>query len=99
MTLVSDRIAVSNEQIAEFCQQWRIVELALFGSVLRDDFGSESDVDVLVTFAPSARWSQFMWRDEASEGRPPMVPPLRRGTWIPACAGMTGSGLPFSVAR
>ena len=57
MTLASDRIAVSDEQVAAFCRQWRIVELALFGSVLRDDFGPESDVDVLVTFAPSARWS------------------------------------------
>ena len=46
-----------DEQVAAFCQQWQIVELALFGSVLRDDFGPESDVDVLVTFAPSARWS------------------------------------------
>ena len=57
MTLTSDRIAVPDEQVAAFCRQWQIVELALFGSVLRDDFGPESDVDVLVTFAPSARWS------------------------------------------
>ncbi|HEX3049215.1 MAG TPA: nucleotidyltransferase domain-containing protein [Aggregatilineaceae bacterium] len=39
-------------EIRIFCQRWRITELALFGSVLRDDFGPESDVDVLVTFAP-----------------------------------------------
>ncbi len=39
-------------EIRAFCQRWRITELALFGSVLRDDFGPESDVDVLVTFAP-----------------------------------------------
>lgn len=57
MTLPSDRIAVPDKQVAAFCRQWQIVELALFGSVLRDDFGPESDVDVLVTFAPSARWS------------------------------------------
>ena len=57
MTLARGRIAVPDEQVAAFCQQWQIVELALFGSVLRDDFGPESDVDVLVTFAPSARWS------------------------------------------
>ena len=57
MTLAGGRIAVPDKQVAAFCQQWQIIELALFGSVLRDDFGPESDVDVLVTFAPSARWS------------------------------------------
>jgi predicted nucleotidyltransferase len=38
----------------EFCRRWKIVELALFGSVLRKDFRPDSDVDVLVTFAPTA---------------------------------------------
>lgn len=40
------------DRIAAFCRRWRITELALFGSVLRDDFGPESDVDVLVSFEP-----------------------------------------------
>jgi hypothetical protein len=44
-------------QLRRFCQQWQIRELALFGSVLRDDFRADSDVDVLVTFADNARWS------------------------------------------
>jgi predicted nucleotidyltransferase len=44
------------QPIAEFCQRWRISELALFGSVLRDDFRPDSDLDVLVTFAPDANW-------------------------------------------
>lgn len=44
------------EQIREICGRWKIVELELFGSVLRDDFGPESDVDMLVTFAPDAPW-------------------------------------------
>jgi predicted nucleotidyltransferase len=39
-----------------FCQRWRISELALFGSVLRDDFQPDSDLDILVTFAPDADW-------------------------------------------
>ena len=51
------RIDISQEQIADFCRRWQISELALFGSVLRDDFGPESDLDVLVTFAPGAEWS------------------------------------------
>ena len=36
--------------VADFCRRWKIVELSLFGSVLRDDFGPDSDVDVLVEF-------------------------------------------------
>ena len=51
------KIDISQEQMADFCRRWQISELALFGSVLRDDFGPESDLDVLVTFAPGAEWS------------------------------------------
>ncbi len=46
---------LDREKIAEFCQQHHIRRLALFGSVLRDDFGPHSDVDVLIEFVPSAR--------------------------------------------
>ncbi|MBI3802037.1 MAG: nucleotidyltransferase family protein [Deltaproteobacteria bacterium] len=53
------RIPVDREKIAEFCQRWKITEFALFGSVLRDDFRPDSDVDVLVTFVPDAEWSLF----------------------------------------
>jgi uncharacterized protein len=48
-------IALSMEKITEFCQRWQITEFALFGSVLRDDFRPDSDIDVLVTFAPTAQ--------------------------------------------
>jgi hypothetical protein len=47
------------KQVADFCRRWRITELGLFGSVLREDFGPQSDIDVLVSFAPEARWSLF----------------------------------------
>lgn len=50
------QIAVPRERIAAFCRKWNIVELALFGSVLREDFSSDSDVDVLVTFNPDSDW-------------------------------------------
>lgn len=43
------------EQIQEFCDRWQTSEFALFGSVLRDDFHPDSDVDVLVSFAPDAK--------------------------------------------
>ena len=45
------------EEIAVFCKKWKIQELAFFGSVIRDDFGPDSDVDVLVTFSPTAQWT------------------------------------------
>ena len=44
------RLPIDHPWIAEFCRKWRITEFALFGSVLRDDFGPDSDVDVLVSF-------------------------------------------------
>jgi uncharacterized protein len=53
------RITLDQEKIVEFCQRWKITEFALFGSVLRDDFRPDSDVDVLATFASDADWSLF----------------------------------------
>ena len=46
------RIAVDRERIADFCRRHHIRRLSLFGSVLRDDFGPDSDVDMLVEFEP-----------------------------------------------
>ena len=51
------RIPIDRDAVASFCERWKIAEMALFGSVLRDDFRPESDVDVLVEFAPEASWS------------------------------------------
>ncbi len=45
-------INVNRARLADFCRRHHIRRLALFGSVLRDDFGPESDVDVLVEFEP-----------------------------------------------
>ena len=52
---MSLKIKVPQEEIAAFCQRHHIRKLAFFGSVLRDDFSPESDVDVLVEFEPEAR--------------------------------------------
>ncbi len=52
-------IPVEKERIAEFCQRHHIRKLSLFGSVLRDDFGPDSDVDVLVEFDPEQRVGFF----------------------------------------
>lgn len=48
-------IEIPKERIAEFCQRNRIRRLALFGSILRDDFNAASDIDVLVEFVPDAK--------------------------------------------
>lgn len=53
------RIPIDRESLSRFCRRWGIVELALFGSVLRDDFGPGSDVDVLVTFGPGSGVTLF----------------------------------------
>ena len=53
------RIDIPHDKIADFCRKWHITEFALFGSVLREDFRHNSDVDVLVSFADDARWSLF----------------------------------------
>ena len=50
-------IQLDHDRIEAFCRKWRIAELSLFGSVLREDFGPQSDVDFLVTFEPNDQWS------------------------------------------
>lgn len=61
MAQLTPHITWEQQAIDAFCQRWQVVELALFGSVLRDDFTPESDVDVLATFAPDAPWSYWDW--------------------------------------
>ena len=50
-----DRVGLKPSDIAGYCERWQIVELALFGSILRDDFRPDSDLDCLVVFAPEAQ--------------------------------------------
>ena len=52
-------IELPEDKIADFCQRWKITEFAVFGSVLRDDFGPDSDIDVLVTFTEDCGHSLF----------------------------------------
>jgi predicted nucleotidyltransferase len=62
--------AIPLEKIEAFCRKWKIKEFALFGSVLRDDFRPDSDVDVLVTFEPNGGFTfeNFMEIQEEIEG-------------------------------
>ena len=50
--VVLERFSLDSEQIESFCRKHHIMKLALFGSVLRDDFTPDSDIDVLVEFDP-----------------------------------------------
>lgn len=62
-------IALSRPWIAEFCRRHHVRSFALFGSVLRDDFGPESDIDVLIEFEPGKTpgFAFFAMQDELSE--------------------------------
>ena len=51
------KISIPKNNLRQFCRQYHIRRLALFGSVLRDDFGSDSDIDLLVLFEPDTRIS------------------------------------------
>ncbi len=57
--MLDARIEIPTAEIASFCHRWKVVELAVFGSSLRADFGPDSDIDLLVSFAPDVRWSLF----------------------------------------
>ncbi len=61
-------ITVDDERVADFCRRHRIDRLCLFGSVLRDDFRADSDVDILVLFEPghTPGWDFFGMQDELS---------------------------------
>ena len=62
------KIEVPKEEIAAFCRRHHIRKLAFFGSVLRDDFTPESDVDVLVEFEEghTPGWEYYTWGEELS---------------------------------
>jgi len=50
---------IPKHKIADFCRKWKVIEFALFGSVLSKDFRPYSDIDVLVSFSEDAKWSLF----------------------------------------
>jgi len=63
------RLPITNEEVEAFCRRWKIARFSLFGSVLRNDFGPDSDVDVLISFAPAAEWSLWDWSAMVEELR------------------------------
>jgi uncharacterized protein len=56
-TILRHGIALPMDQIAEFCHRWKIRELAVFGSFLRDDFGDRSDIDLLIDPRTGVAWT------------------------------------------
>jgi predicted nucleotidyltransferase len=64
---VNGSLEVSEQDLKDFCKKWRVTELSLFGSATRNDFGPDSDVDVLVTFEEGAPWSLYEFVDMQEE--------------------------------
>ena len=72
---MNPQVQLDRDALAEFCRKWRVRELSIFGSALRDDFGPDSDLDFLVSFEPEApldiEWLLDMKEElEARFGRP-----------------------------
>lgn len=61
------KISLPGRKIKDFCLKWQISEMALFGSVLSDNFRDDSDVDVLVSFNSNAKWGLFDFVDMIDE--------------------------------
>jgi hypothetical protein len=61
------KIELPRDQIEAFCRKWKVKEFALFGSVLREDFRPDSDVDVLVDLLPNHGLSMYDWVDMIDE--------------------------------
>jgi len=53
------QITIPEDRLTDFCRRWYVTELAIFGSALRGDFATDSDIDILISFNPAARWSMF----------------------------------------
>lgn len=69
VVIIRARVPLDMARIRDFCRRWHVTEFALFGSVVREDFRPESDVDVLVTFAPDAPVTLFSLPRMADELR------------------------------
>jgi predicted nucleotidyltransferase len=83
MNTVHANLCISKDQLAEFCDRWRVNEFALFGSVVREDFRPDSDIDVLVEFFPGAMlslWDFVHMKSELEELLGRSVDLVKKGT-------------------
>jgi len=58
---MNNKLTLPKEKIKEFCLKWNVVEFSLFGSILRDDFDTESDVDILISLSEKADLDLYDW--------------------------------------
>ncbi|MEE9910392.1 MAG: nucleotidyltransferase family protein [Deltaproteobacteria bacterium] len=65
--MAQPRIDIPMESIKAFCAKWKVAEFSLFGSVLRDDFQLDSDIDVLLSFKDNSAWSLYDFVDMKDE--------------------------------
>ena len=86
-----NNIELPMEKIVEFCDRWQVTEFALFGSVLRDDFRSDSDIDVLIQFHPEAHPTLFTLVEMNSE----LKEVFKREVDLVTRAGIESSRNPF----
>ena len=63
------KIPIPEGRIRDFCHKWKIAELSIFGSALREDSCPDSDADLLVTFAHDAESTLYDWVDMIAELR------------------------------
>lgn len=61
------QLELPHDRIEEFCRRWRIVEFAIFGSALRQDFRPDSDIDILVSFESGVHWGFQQWLEMTRE--------------------------------
>lgn len=64
---MSPRLRVDRKRLEGFCQKWKVKELSVFGSALREDFGAGSDVDVLVDLERGHGLTLYDWQDMIAE--------------------------------
>jgi hypothetical protein len=57
--MIAHGITLDSNRLAAFCRDWKIREVSVFGSILRDDFGPDSDIDFLVDYDDDAEWDLF----------------------------------------
>ena len=65
--MVVGNLDIPMDRIEAFCRKWKVREFSLFGSVLRDDFRPDSDVDVLILLEDDAPWDLYDWVDMIDE--------------------------------
>lgn len=74
-------LSLSITKIENFCQRWQVIKFAVFGSVLRGDFSDDSDIDILVEFAPDVKISITTLLDMEDELENLFARPVDLGEW------------------